>query len=169
MNKQSESTMSMEEFLALSPTQKRITLAKDALKHLHSEKTFAATRTYVTFTDEEEIDWYTQLDTKIKEKQCYVCALGALLVAEVLYCDNLTVEQASRSTGVYRRLTNYFTSQQLGLMESAFETVSRFARDNGNSFEDAQAATKFGRNLIDKDRMIKILNNIIDNEGEFKP
>jgi hypothetical protein len=126
-----------------------------------------------------------------KLQQCSCCALGGLFMSCTLYNNNTTVENLSFAgedlgdllvgdRGYSGRLPNgldkFFSLAQLRLIEQTFEG------DNGavNSGVDCatgevfdkfppRAAAFYDKYKKPKDRLIAIMQNIIDNNGTFKP
>lgn len=123
----------------------------------------------------EELKEYLQKPDTI----CYVCALGALLVAEILHTDDLTYDRLKYDVArvTKSRLSLYFDKPQIGLIESVFERNPSFAHLITKDMDATDAityknhvlkavnSTKDASTIV---RMRMIMQNIIDNDGEFK-
>lgn len=124
---------------------------------------------------------------------CEACALGALF-ASVVHIDNkmplseLTSDAEAEFKTVRNRLLPYFSMVQLELIELAFEQIEyhcrRFFHPSGMSTPDLDPgqdpdpdpdlARRRALNFCDPSmtverRMVKILENIIENKGTFVP
>lgn len=106
----------------------------------------------------EDLKPGTDLQPLFKEKNCQVCAIGALFVAKVRrYNDAQTTTYAfdqkySDFIGnafIHKNLRNIFSKNQLNDMEAAYESQLTY--------------------MTDKERMTWIMKNIIENGGTFRP
>lgn len=134
-----------------------------------------------------------------QQLSCEACAIGSVFVCAVERMDRLTVDEfkSLRQAGIREYLGDLFSPEQLDLMETAFERTTEYVqsrRYNPGKYsdsvydpsEDAAAeldqAVDFGNNFaregyadddeVDFDAdgcMRAIMQNIIDNAGEFKP
>lgn len=186
-------------FSKLSKTEQRVAIAKDALKWLRSPNIKAKTGTYVEIIKGlEKLQIGDQLDEKLPEIKCAVCAKGALFIAHVDMFDNCMIKGEPKSLWsgarkpyrfefsdeetISERLSKHFSQLQLDMIEAAFE--KKIVEDHtGNLKSDkfdhnydniptevGKACIKFGRKYrSDKNRLEAILKNIIKNKGEFKP
>lgn len=107
-------------------------------------------------------------------KGCTVCAIGGAFVSAVLRADCLKVKDLNDtgdSDAMRDYLGQWFDRKQLGLIESAFEKSVRYAMLHGGStYVKANEASEFGQKYADpEDRMIAIMQNIVENKGEFRP
>ena len=165
--------------------EKRIILAHDIIEQIKTNKFIASKGTYIKDIKFNEGDYYDtpdncNLDIKSnfnKVKECKVCAIGSLFLSTIKYdnklkfCD-LEYESAQRQS----TLDNIFEPEQLYLIECAFE------RSNGHSsgtsifsnkrygfldLEKGQKAKYKYDDLNQHDKLITIMQNIIDNNGTF--
>jgi len=109
-------------------------------------------------------------------QSCSVCALGALILSKARLYNDVQVARlcaqvygSSRlrfggaSTYIQENLSPIFTKEQLDLIEHAFECWP------SDTEEEARAGS-FGLVYDDpRDRLKAIMQNIVDNGGEFKP
>jgi len=152
---------------------RRVKLAKDVIKHLQGkDKIITAVRdSYFDLRCEQEYDWSysSQVNEVVSNIGCGVCAIGALFIADVMIRDRATVYDAYGVDTMKRRLSKHFGVEALELIETAFEMTPApsCTIDNG---ERIDKAIRFGKRFkSDKRRMIAIMNNIIDNDGDFIP
>lgn len=108
---------------------------------------------------------------QILESGCAVCALGAAMVSKARLYDNVPLKSlfnwAAPCWTVYRKTTtklleDVFSEHTLRKIECAFEVFCLFEE------KSCYGATCFGaKYLDDRQRLIAIMNNIIDNGGDF--
>ena len=180
----------------LTKTQMRVAVAKDVIAQLKSRKLIAQAGTYCDLgTSIFPEDKDRQVNEVLKDKTCTVCALGGIFVAQVNRFNDLKVCEvpnlrARFDNGSCGETTLYddqirdyirkvFTPTQMSLIETAFE--GRVMLDNKMKWDESyyEASPKFqraegmyfdgGKNIADKERMILIMQNIIDNNGTFVP
>ncbi len=128
--------------------------------------------------------------------ECSACAIGAVFVCAVERMDQLTVEEfkSCRGSGDMRSyLGDFFSVEQLDLLEAAFERTGEYVKSarytggyayDGEAEAELDAAKSFGNEFfaIDYDDdgdehtnfdadacMRAIMENIIEHGGEFKP
>lgn len=179
----------------LTPAQRRVVIAKDVIAALDAKKINAQPGIYceIDLAFEEVVG--KDLRSKIPDaKQCNVCALGAIFVAKVARFNDFNVGKENYGSfvgddteivdvgggDIRSNLSEYFDDIQLGLIESAFEKITDFAY---SAFYDrsksgrvtpeenrlCDRAACFSRSNNPEFRMRKIMQNIIDNHGTFKP
>jgi hypothetical protein len=128
------------------------------------------------------------LDNTIQ--QCSCCALGGLFMSCTLYNNNTTVENlsyagedlgdllvgSSHAESLPNGLDKFFSLAQLRLIEQTFEgdngaVNSGVDTETGEVFDKfpPRAAAFYDKYKKPKDRLIAIMQNIIDNNGAFKP
>lgn len=153
-------------------TESKITpldIAMDVIKHLDSKLIRAEAGTYFFNEDTEALaDDNVSLQPFLQAggRACHVCALGAMFIS-VVYAENkATVLDAYESDRIKRVLSPYISEQQLKLIEHAFECrCLRLHKE-----ESVQVAMIFGQRYWDDDKRLRaIMQNMIDNGGEFRP
>ena len=159
-----------ERFAKMTKPQKRVAIAKDALAAIKAKIYTAEEGTYCLIAGIDdpfgsEFDKSSQLRDSLAQCQC--CAIGALFLSKARVADEETVGRYRRGVDYWRRLSPYFDRQQLDLIEAAFElhdvhdTLKEDARER---------AYRFGnRYTVAKNRLVAILNNIVENNGTFVP
>ena len=100
---------------------------------------------------------------------CHVCALGACLVTMI---DRGTVVRDDLAIGdrdeLFEELEGVFTQEAFDLIEEAFELGG--VRTDMSDTLAARRARNFGRRRKDPvQRLEAIMQNIVDNRGEFIP
>lgn len=158
-----------------SPAAKRVAVARDALAWLRAGALQAETGNYVKPFQELPIytlDGHKQL-RDVVFGETTVCALGALFIAHVVRFDDCTVAEYAHSRLQQRNLIETkmkgtFEPKELELIESAFECGDlTYLSWPKKTVDDAIA---FGnRYRSARNRLVAILENIIANEGNFRP
>lgn len=130
-----------------------VDIAKDVLAALTLDK-FVAKGIYLWTGLDERTS--CSLERAMADGICEVCALGGLFVAAAARkaIDPTLDEEGPFSPQARRKLASFFSTHQLELIENYYEGFS-------------------GHNkyivLHRKQRMIKIMQNIVDNNGVFIP
>lgn len=159
----------------------RVQGAKDALALLETNAVIARKGSYLDswVLHEVGLTWGAEGHRQVCEftrklKKCSACAIGTLFVAMVNKHNDLQINDyraASLKTGAcHVYLQRFFEPKQLGLIEAAFEMSNVQASIKNCTLDEVRSAIKFGRkHQKSHDRMVAILNNIIENDGEFVP
>lgn len=185
-------------FLALKPAQRRIQIARDVIAQIGGRIT-ARAGTYFDTRDLRNINISDEAQAQTVFKKitsCTVCAIGSLFLCGVDRANAVTVGQIELGGGsvdgsdAKRYLRKFFSIRQLALIETAFETAFEKTYIGPSRFQysdEAEAATKFGRTAdeltdsfnnavsymdeieADDNRMRLIMQNIIANNGTFRP
>jgi hypothetical protein len=124
-------------FNKLSPQQKRISIAYDAIQQILMDKFQVKCGVYLEMENLENFDSDAQLKQAIPESNnCQVCAKGALFASCVLKNNHFTVGQANSMEGsdgndkIFNHLKGIFSKKQLDLIECAFEKEPIFHLPN---------------------------------------
>lgn len=174
-----------EMFNQLSPAGKRVAIAKDVIAALQSLQVRARSGVWVDLK-KAPANWDAgiELQPVFKQTNCEACALGACFVSAVKLGNNCKLTEDAKydgfefsppagdwgkdTTGMWTVLKRYFTERQLALIEFAFENGEGYYkyRDVANS----EAANDFYYKYEDDEaRMLAIMQNIVVNNGTFKP
>lgn len=164
----------------LTAAEKRVLIAKDTIKWLKTHALRVRPGTYFlapigSLSSKSDTD---KLDVALGtiEGSCTVCGLGGMFYSMVRRFDKVTVglsagDQVHGHT-IYEQLGKYFSTTQLSLIESAFEVQAMTAnvtmRPNFN-WDEVNRAVDFAWGKEPADRLRKIMNNIINNGGTFRP
>jgi hypothetical protein len=168
------------EFKKATKAQKRVMIAQDVLAQLKAKRYFAESGCWVqpnikaacekNLKDEDSVQ---ELFAKKKIKSCNVCALGGLFMSCINLNNNTTVQDLKDETYIgdlvadddklSNGLNRIFTQKQLILIETYFEGSEGYFKG------DDEETVTFFENYDDDERLEMIMQNIIDNNGTFKP
>ncbi len=187
-------TVTEEKFNALPASTRRTLLAEDVIRYVAARKLFIDRGIYMNGDDQSpppETDLSTSTDAGkacVLDRECYVCAKGALFVASVLRTNHCTVSDvlAAGCHTMRKRMVSterVFSARTYDLIEVAFEgsTFTGELRDRKQTFsdEDGMSAVEFSENCYESDEeyedectrllLVSIMVNIIRNNGEFIP
>ena len=125
-----------------------------------------------------------------KIQQCSCCALGGMFMSCTLYNNNTTVDNLSyagediadvilnedNTEPLPNGLNNFFSVAQLKLIEQTFEgdngaIISGVDSGTGEIIDkfSSRAEAFYNKYKRPKDRLIAIMQNIVKNNGTFKP
>lgn len=184
-------------FGQLSKAEQRVAIAKDVLAALKAQRLYACTGTWAKIGGESPVDLEKlQVGTELQgvfnqaNVSCDACALGACFVSAVKLGNDCKLTEDAKDngefhfylpsdgggdrTGMSTTLSRYFDEKQLALIECAFESGTgalglpylMFPDDN----DIVDRAMEFGYSFDnDRERMEAIMQNIVSNNGEFKP
>lgn len=156
----------------MTPGQRRVEVAKDALAQLKAEKIVAMGNLYLRDEEGQFIDEAITQEMVDAMPRCMACAVGTFFVTCVRKYDALApdvVLDSMYDEGMREYLTPFFDRKQLAQIEYAFERG--YTSERGLlSEEELETAQAFGSRFeTDHSRLIAILNNIIENGREFIP
>lgn len=172
--------------------QKRVRITSDAIAQIKAEKLIPAHYEYCTVFSNANYDAQLNEAIKANNAKCKVCALGSLLIADVIKNNHLTIDEASDYgfDEINSRLANIFDTKTLMILEYLFEYGNAGALHNLiaqeiGSYSDIKdeyyfADATFTNKEIalynyysgklpknSKDRLLVLLQNIVRNDGEF--
>ena len=161
-------------FNKLTKNQQRVSIARDVIKMLKNKKIKAGS-IYFDALKIDPIEFanfpHKDVHLVVDSTQCKVCALGGMLAATVMKVDGMKFNYSQPDiprNEVIKKLKDYFSIEQLDLIESAFE-----CQETDRYYSHVSAwgkAVDFGNKFKSKTkRMRMIMENIIRNNGEFKP
>lgn len=154
-----------------------VDLAKDVLRLLDAKSIKAQSGYYCTLPD----SWTYKSGTSVQEHlrsnpkdPCGVCALGSLFMSFVDRHNQVSMPDnwvgLNYDATMIEKLSPYFSMKQLVMIETAFEGTLISARGVAVEGDWIYQCKKFLDAYYDKDRRLRaIMQNIIDNGGEFKP
>lgn len=197
--------MTTQEFNALPNNEKAVLVAKDVLAQVKANKYIAKTGSYISMIFENDFEGSIK-DNFDQIHQCKVCALGSMLMSSTHLGNILTTkdlpnypdaDDLRRSDNVTELFSSIFTNKQLLLIETAFESYSKFWNETKRqikkryehtpfiyyegsdryadgkeklTFEETLACEMFNRKYPDDDKRLNaICRNIIRNKGVFIP
>jgi hypothetical protein len=147
-------------FNRLSPEKKRVVVAKDVLKRLGEGRIEARRGVYIG-----------RVSTGPAGETCQACALGAVFACAINLGTKATTSiHCCRTTSSYDMTVTLaergiFPAPELRKIEAAFEGWGA-----ADSFEGTEATRRFNEGIFDdRERMARIMRNIVANKGEFVP
>lgn len=187
-----------EKFNNLTNGEKAVEIARDVINSI-KVKEFIPSTTYGNLdwtmichynkVDEDDVQEFMLNELNYKKNPCKVCAMGAVMFSKIKLGNGAKLKDIGESNDIAIQLEGIFSPSQLRLMELAFEGTY-----NGNYKDKIDAdevydyglsgevykgewlnAHKFYRKFgeeTEKDRedcIIAIMENIIENNGTFKP
>ena len=179
----------------MTAAEKRVAIAKDTIKWLGTKSIKMKPGTYFQFPHKaikvRNSDRKLDVALETVKKPCQVCALGGMFYSMVRRFDKVPVRvcntyyevntEYAEGVGhddIYYELAKYFPGHQLSLIESAFEKRDLIEMEDYKGIEkefDANVdnvvdrAVAFARKENAVERLRAIMNNIIENNGAFKP
>jgi hypothetical protein len=148
-------------FNKMSPEKKRVTIAKDTIAALKTNKVCATVRVYLGESARSNGDKLSN------NARCQACALGSMFVGLTTRVKDLSV----KVDNFRQHLVEYFSPIQLKVIESAFEGGMHYSDIHnlyGDNYHDKAVRYKYAYTDLEE-RLIAIMENIIKNNGEFKP
>lgn len=163
-------------FEKMTPSQKRVQIARDVLAQLASKRLVATPGTWLSGKNESDLLKSTDFekDTELqkvigKTKQCTGCALGGMFMCAVERANKLKVGELSddaQQSGnieyddVFKYMERFFSIDQLHDIESAFE--------RGEGATSSEEGSEWLKEEEDaSERMRLIMENIVVNKGRF--
>lgn len=164
---------------------KRVEVATDALAQILSGKANPSSGAFLRLKrydetlsiNDKDCSCHIQLNDYLKKDgtTCNVCIKGGLLLSLVMkenhfstFDTKLCGEPEAYDNLIKSRLT-CFSSEQLDLMEVAFEGRTYDYNEAAANSEYQNAITFYNKHYYPKGRMIAILGNLIANHGKFRP
>ena len=189
---QEKPKMTNELFASLTPSEKRVAIARDVLEWLSEGRLKAKSGMYIAVYETPAMEPGESLRSvdieDINRYSCQACALGSVFALASFRCG-LSIGAAARAEvpineAIHEQLRDIFDARQLAQIECAFEASPGFDYEV-LSRDEAQAAAQFGRRVAvpictlrdaaayqasrDARVMRAIMQNIIDNDGTFVP
>ena len=166
-------------------------IAKDVLAQIKAKRYFPESGEWVKplwSDDQKSIDIKLDPNSSIKDafkskaiNSCQVCALGGLFMSCTNLNNNTTVQDLKDETyigelvadddKISNGLNRIFTQAQLMLIETYFEGGEGYFKGYSEyfSYSDEKLLVTFFKSYHDDERLKMIMQNIIDNNGTFKP
>lgn len=166
----------------MTRSERKVAVAKDVKAHILAKSLKILQGAYLTYwKDLERLpDSQSQAQCLLsaKKNKCEACARGAMMLAKVAKWNNWNgnFDIGVSSYDTTEALKDAFSQEELNLIEACFERSPGFVKDtydfpiNNGAFvkEYGVSAESWGPNKPD-DRLLCIMQNIIDHDGEFKP
>ena len=164
-----------EAFNALSVKEQRIWIIRDALKQIKNGKFIPTQGTYLEHVFDDENTDFTDKSLQVElvaAEECECCAKGALFASCVLNNNKVkTSINYTESPFIAKKLKKWFSSEELDMMEIAFEVDDEVG---GSTFYIkhpalADACLNFGDRFdSSEERLVEILKNTLK-YGQFDP
>jgi hypothetical protein len=167
-------------FEKMSKAEKRVQLAKDVISQIEVGRLKPTSGTWLDIKAPKSVKAQTELQEVLKDiKKCEGCAVGALLLCAIDRKDDLKISQLNTyyrdatfkkgdailidgEEDALKYLERFFSTKQVMMIEAAFE--------QGSSFNNGPDDVYFVPEVENaRDRMTLIMQNIIENNGTFKP
>lgn len=171
-----------EAYAKATPAERRIIITKDALAQIKAKQVYVQRGTYLNLSTEPLYNafnkgWkFFQRFSRNKNKpavqrqdECVACAKGTLFLSAMRCGADIDVNNQSASNGFAD-----WPADNWHLIETAFETSATDLKARKANYAIRESNTTkalcFGASYEDsEDRLVAILNNIIDNNGLFVP
>jgi len=148
--------------------ERRISIVKDCLARLRYRSVRSRNGYVVGLRTIASVnDGQLKLHIRQFEKECQVCALGAMFLSYVGKENRITCEYVclrGELAVVKGSLRTLWSARQLCMIESAFEK-----HQIGDGDDNSKAVVFGGRYCTDKSRLRAILKNMLAHDGLFKP
>jgi len=169
-----------KEFSDMTQMEKRVALAKDVLYALKTEKYIATSGVYLDGFDYDFASLKLLTDKSI---QCEVCAIGSLFVSNMRKSKKLVLKKkyskddddviADDADAMIRSMRGIFNTRDLRTLEDFFECEEGWidfdaTKKRLSIYDIAKKWISEGERRVDSQiRLTDIMNNIIDNNGNF--
>jgi hypothetical protein len=164
-----------DKFEKATPAQKRVMIAKDVILQIRAKKFIAESGTYFHLNKDAGNE-PVELRNIICEEQttCNVCAIGGAFASAVRITNNFKMKgHGAYFEDIYKKSEPIFGGKNLTLMETAFEqgVVGYYAKAkiSKSLLEKAESFRSRKKIMTDEKALIAIMQNIIKNNGTFKP
>ena len=158
-----------DKFKALTNKKKRLAIAKDVILAVNQEK-FIPKEGYGYYTlegekanEDGEISYDAGDDVEVQGllndgMKCNCCAMGAVLMSKIRLGNDCTLGKLEHSSDsfIIRELEGIFSRHELRTMEHVFE--------GEGDFSEMEFYKRYNNAY---DRLIAIMENVIENDGEF--
>jgi hypothetical protein len=170
--------MAMKKYEKMSRTEKKVAIAKDVIAQIKAKKLKVASGYgYVVGDLIDDLDvlkkYLPSQEIACKmQKECSVCARGAMMLSRVAKFNNYEFTASMSKIGIdnedtFDALKDAFTQHELDIIECCFEgwicgnltdeDIEDYDIDKWSNIED------------DEDRLMAIMQCIIDHKGVFRP
>jgi hypothetical protein len=155
---------------------KAIAIARDVLLQMEREDNPLGVRAGVyldgigrvryAFDDTDDL----QVHIEAAQKHCRVCALGAMMLSAVRLYDGCPIGGLCSSRGVIENVLRvHMSDRAMDMIEAAFEVLDICQLDETTD-RDIDFAMTFGsKGGSPVDRLRRIMENVISNDGDFDP
>lgn len=175
----------MKKVTKMSKAEQRVLVCQDSIQQLKRGTIVVGKASgYITITrvgrEIRKIKRVRQLNKCLSSITCEVCAKGALFIGHISRFNNLVIDNSGyfpiHHSDIRNRLKPLFGDYLLDKIEAAYER--RVIQDNSRKLlEDGRYMSPMALKCVEfgyqysnaRTRFIKIMENIIENKGQFKP
>jgi hypothetical protein len=157
----------------------RVAIAQDVINRIYADSIKIKTDNgYVVGIEDMQFNKrdesvISKEDCNLITKSCSVCALGSMLISRIDLFNSVSwidLEYDPGFSDIKDSLEDYFDGRELALIETAFEKWDVNGFDLGLTFYEIEQAIDFGKKIKkSKDRLLAIMQNIVDHNGTFVP
>jgi hypothetical protein len=180
MGRSSTASCKVDNFLSLPKADRRVAIAKDVIAQIRAKKYVGLQGTYVNSAKLDEFlqasNAFVESDKMIKELgKCEVCARGAMFLSRMKKCPEKVsqlsfAEDLDSFAEIEKEYDYEFSASQLDAIESAFEGNEMGELYKNEDVEYIEDCVSFCEEVKDdNDRLLMIMQNIIDHNGTFVP
>lgn len=169
----------------MTRAEKRVAIAKDVIKQIKAGRYGLRTGVYIASDGDIEIDRYDQKVVK-RLKRCDVCAIGSAIASGMRLFNKCNLDVSACGDEALRAVRKWFSPSQAIAIEIAFEghygeqgygqgygiygmQSGHFATTKEHVLNKAALEFFSCRSGDPELRAIAIFQNIVDNNGTFKP
>lgn len=163
----------MKSFKKLSASQKRVAIAKDILAQIRAKKYIATSGNYALPVDTRKMITLDQEHlTGVNQVVCKVCGIGSAILSIIRLRNTFNAYLYFNSGEAFKVAKAHFSSKQICQIEAAFERTEapgllpRTGLVPGNYVNELKFGLKYKN---ETNRLIAIWQNVIKNNGTFKP
>lgn len=171
-----------KKFESLTPSEKRVQIARDVLAQLATKRLIATPGVWLAGKHEDDelfsgkdVEKNPELQSILnKSKQCTGCALGGMFMCAVERADKLKLTDLSdgaKESGVpdmpdvFKYMRRFFSNEQLEQIETAFEQGDGAC--SADDDYDNEYSGWLPESCSPSERMRLIMENIVVNKGRF--
>lgn len=172
--------MKKEEFQKLPQKCQRMAIAEDVIKRL-SDGEFSAKRgSFGDWMHRFDVSDNIRIIEDMKEGLgCEACALGGMFISCIKSESIDATDMNFRANPFFQikeKLGKIFSEDQLELIECAFESGQGAVSENWTAYKEKskredfkKARDMFSHRQLSEERLLSIMQNILENDGEFVP
>lgn len=167
-------------FGRLNARQKRVAIAKDAIKQIEAEQVRMVRGNFITglYWDSEinpELDSpaeFGKAQLNAETLTCQACAVGAAVVSGIRLFNRRRINRYGAHENAVTILGEWFSAVQVAMIETAYEHGHGWFSEHSSEAtdEELRRARSFGRQFrSDHKRALAIFQNIVRHKGTFVP
>jgi hypothetical protein len=159
-------------FGKLTKAQKRVAIAKDAIKQITAKSLTVESGRYVVLPNNVAV--LNQTSARRMKGPCRVCQIGQAIVCGIKLFNETSTEsiEGSETNRAMKLVTRWFSEESAVAMEGSFENQDNWVTENRVVFaydKLLRIAAFRKRHKTYRARSVAIWKNVIRNKGEFVP